>query len=486
MRNLVRAWTSVLGKALLLLGVMLALPTASWAQDTSSGDFLRDYRPYPCKVTTSEVCTLGAVYDPYGVIVAEQVYSISYGTAATTYNVLVSGRKAEFYCTARAGLDIPGFTLTSCEVQPVLLPSGLGGFTSCTPNASGFCVVTMTPHHFRVARFGDGSSWIYQFVSSEFACPAAGSAMTNFAGIAVTNSRAAGTKCEVSVNDVPGAPRARWTTCSGSEFEPCVFPSAGGYLVRYGTEDGGARFHYRVMSGTSVRCTNTAFQTDPAPNKIKRCDYLELPKIAKVTGSWEIAGICENCSNATFEVVTGVVQGNTKSAQSAWSFELSEQISFEGEFLPVSGSISASQAWSASNLVSDSFSKEESSTLTVGCDLGVLWQWVTSVQNYCLPNSGNTADCVSVARSKMFQCLRPGASPGVEPIQQKADSTPPTGLSMSDACVAKWSELGGGPDQASATVAAALNVPEYKVDPDGDYTVTVRNWAFLCPSLLAQ
>lgn len=482
MRSLVRAWTNVLAKTFFALGVMLALPAPSWSQETGSEDFLRDYRPSPCKAASK--CALGAVYDPKGDIVDDQVYSISYGNADTTYNVLVSGRAAAFACESRAGLDIPGFTLTGCEVQPVLLPSGLGGFTKCTPNQWGFCGPTMAPHHFRVARFGNGSIWIYQFVASEFACPADGALATtnDFNGMQVPNPHAWGTRCEVSNNTIPAAPRARWTTCS-AEFETCSFPSAGSYLVRYGAHN---TFYYRLMSGTGVRCSATAFRMDPAVGSVKRCDYLELPKIAKVTGSWEIAGTCENCTNANYEVVTGVVQGNTKSAQSSWSFELSEEISFEGELSPVSGSISSSQTWSASNLVSDSFSKEESTTLTVGCDLGVLWQWVTSVQNYCLPNSGSTADCVSVARSKLFQCLRPGVSPGVQPIQLNADSTPPTGLSMSDACVAKWSEMGGGPDQASATVATALNVPEYKVDPDGDYTVTVRNWAFLCPSLLAQ
>jgi len=406
------------------LSVAAAMCFAAWATGAgpAAGEELKDYRPYPC--LKSQNCALGATYDETGNTNEQQVYVISYGTEATTYQVMVSGRKAAHVCDTILGWDVAGQTVSQCQVQPILLPAKTNGFELCTLT-NGACSPppSASQHKFRVARFGVGiaagaassdEKWMYQYVSSSFPCKA-----DDFVGVNAAAVNGSGARCEYS-EPVEAAPGAVWTTCA-AENATCRFPASGSYLVRFGArlpDD----FFYRVISGSQVNCTNAAFKGDPASGFTKRCDYLELPKIASVSGAWEVVGMCEGCSDVTYNLVTGVTQGNEKSSASAWSFELGQEVSVSADvgFASVAGTVTAGQTWSGGNAITDSFTKDDETTLTVSCESGKLWQWVTSVQNYCMPNSGSTSDCVTVARSKMFQCLSPDESPRSQPLRSRA------------------------------------------------------------------
>lgn len=451
-------------------------------------DVVTQYRPYPCGGKGTR-CVVGDTYTKKGDVNTDQVSVLSYGAAGSYLNIFVSGID-ELDCDAYNGNHVDNF---ECVLQPVSLPK-VAAWNTCAVSG-GWCTNSYKPNQFRLVRYGDGKHWVYFYVGSYFQCPSQGSPAKNINGTelnvktgkldpGLTGDRTS-TKCQVSSDSFPGTVGAVWTTCATKDTD-CVFPGAGSYLVRYGAEDanGAKRFIYRVANGNYLRCSDALGRPSNPDEAKPRCDYLELPKIASIQGGWEVAGLCENCTNVNYDVTVGVVKGTTKERESSWFAEVS--VSQSVEISSVSAEVSASASWAGRDLMANSFSLSKDNTLSVTCDLGVLWQWVTRAESFCLP-SASSSECLTIAKSKMFQCLRPGEDPGDAELATQNALTVSALSTTDETCLAKWREFAGlQPAVPSGVAAKALNIAEYKLDPDGDYQITYRNWTFMCPSLLAN
>lgn len=456
----------------------------------TSQDVVTQYRAYPCGGQGTR-CVVGDTYTKRGNVNTDQVSVLSYGAAGSYLNIFVSGID-ELDCQAYNGNPVANY---ECVLQPVSLPK-VSSWDDCGI-LTGWCDPNFSPNQFRLARYGAGKNWVYFYVSSAFQCPRKrspgiknynGTELNAFTGKldpGLAGDRG-GATCQVSDESFPGTVGAVWTTCATKDTD-CVFPGSGSYLVRYGAEDanGAPRFYYRVANGTHLKCSDALGKPSLPDGSKPRCDYLELPKIASIQGGWEVAGLCENCTNVNYDVTVGVVKGTTKERESSWSAEVSVSQSVEvGSY---SGEVSATASWAGRDLVADSFSLSKGTTLTVTCDLGVLWQWVTRAESFCLPTASSQSECLTIAKSKMFQCLRPGEDPGEAQLATRNALTVSALSTTDETCLAKWQAFAGLQSAVPSGVAAkALNVPEYKLDPDGDYQITYRNWTFMCPAILGN
>lgn len=413
----------------------LAPQQASAAQAVSGAS-----RPYPCVQAYNDQCGVAPVYGGDGKTVnAAQVTVLSYGKGATYHNLFLSGIKT-VECWQYLGRATDGDDYT-CTLQAITLPDA-GGWTDCAVDAQGFCGPPMAAHTYRIARYGDGATkWVYAFVSSAFPCPASDTTNTKTfdgfrfntdtskANIATTGTK----KCQYSHNVFTGAPGSFWSTCAAAEGATCKFPGLGTYLVRYGNKQT-TRYFYRVVTGSQIKCQLTYFRADhvhfnmvdPGGNKV--CQYLELPTITSIHGDWRLVGMCANCGDVNFNVTSGVERGSTHEQETSFSSEVSASVTADGGIggiAETSTTVSASYSQAARNMISDSFSKNESASFTVLCGSGGLWQWVTGVTTQCV--AGNDDDCEIDAKSNFFRCLPTSVSPGNEgPLSLLAKSARPT------------------------------------------------------------
>jgi len=385
------------------------------------------HRPYPCNPDT--ICIVGDTYDTNGSLKTNQVFVLSHGTADEAQNIFFSGLYS-VWARPYGGKHVADAE-QKYELQPTSLPD-VASWTACTPDAQGFCNPTqMFAQHFRVARFGDGTKWVYQQVSDRFSCPAPGSPATSFAGILLNPKNGdsgfqnrAGTRCEYSTENFPVIEGAFWTTCAASSGVFCRFPNPGTYLVRYREGDNSANSKtlvYRTITGKGITCSASALSNLSATSSSSRsCEYLPLPTFLSVRGNWSLVGLCEKCGDLSFEVTSGMEQGRANEEESAFAWQLGASVTAEAgtPFADVSATVSANYAEDRKDVVSDSFTQSVATGLSVEC-AGALYQWVTGVQERCMPR--NPSSCVSVARSNIFQCVASDQS------QSPAPGTPTSG-----------------------------------------------------------
>lgn len=396
------------------------------------------HRPYPCGKVGNDQCAVAPVYgDDARTVNAEQVTVLSYGKGGTFHNLFLSGIKT-VECYQYLGKPTDGDDY-ACTLQAITLPAA-GGWTDCTLDSDGICSPPMAPHTYKIARYGDGTKWVYSFVSSAFQCPTTGGGRTfngfrfNTETSHADNGSTGTKKCQYSNEVFHGAPGSFWSTCAAAEGATCKFPGLGTFLVRYGNARQ-QRYFYRLVTGSEIKCKATSFRPDnPAFNGVepasgqKGCQYLELPTITSIHGGWRLVGMCANCGDVNFNVTSGVERGSTHEQETSFSSEVSASVSVSGGiggFAETSTQVSASYGEAARNMISDSFSKNESASFTVLCGSGGLWQWVTGVTTQCV--AGNNDSCEIDAKSNFFRCLPTSVSPGNEgPLSLLAKSARPT------------------------------------------------------------
>ncbi len=101
--------------------------------------------------------------------------------------------------------------------------------------------------------------------------------------------------------------KTTWVPCA-AEWQACVLPSAGNFIVRYGVDATSAQFVTRSFTGVaSVACSNDVFG-DPAFGVVKQCFYaVEVPD---PTPTWTPCAlesqVCAMPSRGDYEVLYGV------------------------------------------------------------------------------------------------------------------------------------------------------------------------------------
>jgi len=379
------------------------------------------YRPYPCGTNQGNGCVVAPTFNDDGTEKKGQVNVLSYGSNGSYQDIFFSGLD-KIYCKPHGGQHVESYT---CKIQPVDLPK-VTEWITCTPAADGNCNPAMSPQQYRIARYGSGSRWIYQFVSGSFQCPA-GSA-NSFSGIKIDPMsgdnaiQKTNVSCGWSKEQFPAIPGRRWTTCAASSGVDCRFPSPGDYLVRLNHAVGSGdpvSETYRTVTGSNITCDYLKLGGPLGAGSHKRsCEYLPLPTFVSVKGDWNLVGLCSNCDNVNFKVTSGVEKGSSKEAESAFTWQLGASMSASaGSPLTMEATvdISANYTSDSRNIVSNSFTQNQSTSFAIECGAGALYQWVTGVEEVCMP--GNAGNCVSVARSNLFRCLPSDMPAGKPPVQ---------------------------------------------------------------------
>ncbi len=379
-----------------------------------------DQYTYSCG-STAAVCKIEPHYKADGVTEdVEAKTLISHGDGNTTEYVILQG-VPEFRCGEGHGDIAPGKSKT-CQATSFTLPDP-GGWVDCA-NSGERCSFTPVTNGFRIVRYGKDNRWVYAYTAGpDVWCTPNG----GFNGIRYDVWQNQTKKCQISKNTIRGAMKlgeggplpATWRICAAAEGAECVFPRLGSYLVRYGVNDINDGAMYRYVTGDKMTCSEQVFGFNPKTGQVKNCKYLELSEIAKVSGRWELVGSCPTCGSVQYATESGVERGKTKERESSFGLEVSATASYtSGATTNAIAQTSVSTTITASanvrEMVAHSFTQSEKTQLTIACDKGSLWQWVTRVDNVCLPG-GNSGDCVTVARAKLFKCLGPNDSPGPNP-----------------------------------------------------------------------
>ena len=400
----------------LLAGALVALAASQVNAQVSEA-----YRPYSCGANQGNGCVVGPTFNPDGTTNTAQVNVLSYGANGSFQNIFSSGLD-KIYCAPHGGKHVEPYT---CQIQPVELPK-VTKWDACTVDANGRCNPPMAPQQYRIARFGNESRWIYQFVAGAFLCPT-GTA-ESFAGIKINpltgknELNRTGMRCEWSTEQFPAIPGRTWTTCAASTGVECRFPSQGDYLVRINSAAANAELSsatYRTVTGSKIMCSIDALGA-PKNDAAERwsCEYLPLPTFISVKGDWNLVGLCTNCGNVNFNVTSGVEKGSSKDTESAFTWQLGASMSASAGsplVMEATVDISANYTNDSRNIVSNSFTQNQSTSFSIECGAGSLYQWVTGVEEVCMP--GNAGNCVSVARSNVFRCLPSNLPAGQPPIQ---------------------------------------------------------------------
>lgn len=401
---------------ILVAGALLALAASQADAQVSEA-----YRPYPCGINQGNGCVVGPTFNSDGTVNTAQVNVLSYGTNGSFQNIFFSGLD-KIYCAPHGGKHVEGYT---CQIQPVELPK-VTNWDACTIDANSRCNPAMSAQKYRIARFGDGSKWIYQSVAGSFLCPT-GTA-ESFAGIKINpltgknEINRTGMRCEWSTEQFPAIPERTWTTCAASTGVECRFPSPGDYLVRINSAAANAELTtatYRTVSGSKIMCSTDALGA-PKNDAAERwsCEYLPLPTFLSVKGDWNLVGLCTNCGNVDFNVSSGVEKGKSKDTESPFTWQLGASMSASAGsplVMEATVDVSANYTNDSRNVISNSFTQNQSTSFTIQCGAGSLYQWVTGVEEVCMP--GNAGNCVSVARSNVFRCLPSNLPAGGPPIQ---------------------------------------------------------------------
>jgi hypothetical protein len=282
-------------------------------------------------------------------------------------------------------------------------------WTKCADGDQGQrCKVDVKEGEIKMVRYGtpQGNRWLYSYVAEDFDC------RLNGLGYDVDVAPNVYKQCEVATKPEPYV--GTWETCASGEGVSCNFADDGPRLVRYGdaTSD---RFWYKTVLGKNITCGLGTFRWDPAPNVYKACEYLKVPfeqRLVKVRGYWEKVLRCKDCSSTTFEITTGVTTGKETVKSSEWgssltaSIESTAGVSAGGVSAETKIGFSATTSSSFANSVGSSFTKEQSSTKSIDCTKGAIYQFVTSVDEFCAAGV-----CTTTAMSDEFICQTPTEAP---------------------------------------------------------------------------
>lgn len=497
------------GVGLLLVAVLSSFLTFDRASAAEAEPPSKPGKPVPCGGWGTE-CYLPADR-PDGTLDANQMTVLSYGAKGGGWqNVIFSGLRqvrCQWYAGDQGGGD------KQCVSAKIDLPK-VDHWNDC---ASGSCSITVSnPNAFRIIRYGatsgSDSRWMYMYAAKDTKC-----VHNDFGGMEGDPFPNVAKKCQVSSNEFTGKPGASWTVCtsSGASGQVCQFPNSGNYLVRYGPIDL-SWATYRIVTGTGIDCREGPFNWNAAAsaasaNYGKRCDYLPLPQIARVSGAWDLVGMCLDCGDISYNVTVGVEQGKSRESETSWSLELSTSFRTGNDESPTGTETSFTASYGARDLIAQSFTKSQGTEFAITCDKGALWQWTTAVENVCFPGSTDPNECLTIARSKMFKCMAATDDPGDEPVQvgtqaAAADPAPapppptqvtsPTGAlppSSSAAteraqvlCKLNWTSTMMTAQSASTAVAQA-RLRTTNLDTNADGTVTMQEYVSACTAAaLAQ
>lgn len=364
---------------------MLSTPDLSHAAEHAS----------PC-TTEGEWCTLAASYD---------YYATSYGTADRAF-VVTTQNVAAIPCSNDLG-DPAGGSLKTCHYIE-MRPKPDETFVDCAVEG-GICNVEVPEGAYRVARYGtpQGNHWLYNNLASSTACSNSGF------GYNIDPAGGVVKVCQVSTQMVrpivTQADEARWFPC-GQEGQDCAPASGTGtYLIRFGE---GNDWLYRTVVGTGTHCASTSFGFDPAAGRVKHCYFLPVPTVLKVTGTWERVSACSKCDAGTYEFSWGVEKGNTRDNTSSWAQEVKVTVEtgFAVKGVDVSSTVESTTSFGESNSVTDSYTQKAEGKALYSCpsDLGALWQFQTTVDEFCRPNSPS---CSTTAKAKLFRCAAVSEKP---------------------------------------------------------------------------
>jgi hypothetical protein len=171
--------------------------------------------------------------------------------------------------------------------------------------------------------------------------------------------------------------------------------------------------------GKSMKCGMGTFRWDPALNVSKARQFLKVPLdqlLVKVEGYYQKLLTCSGCSQFEFETTTGVSIGKETVKSTEWGdeFTAAAETTFKAGIMGVGSnaktSFSLAQSRSSSESVASSFTQGQSDSKTLTFEKGALYQFVTSVDEYCAAGI-----CKTIARSNCFICQAGHLPPPVSP-----------------------------------------------------------------------
>ena len=354
---------------------------------------------FPC-ADENHLCTLPSTYDYYATSYGSDDRAIVFSTK--NVNVIP--------CSNDLG-EPSGPVVKRCRAVEIH-PKPQENFVKCA-DEGGVCPVTVSAGAYRLARFGtpQGDHWLYNNVASNFDC--------RIGGFGLHIEPAGGVKkvCQLSTASIPpfqsGSPKARWQTCAAEHQDCKPETGAGTYLIRYGAGEGWA---YRTLVGNGLICANDTFGIDPAGGSVKSCQYFQIPTVLSVTGQWVKITQCSGCASGEYKSSWGVEKGNTRENTSHWAQEvkLSVEAGIEIEGFSAKTTLESTTSFGGSKSVVDSFTETAGTELAYTCLKGAFWQFQTTVDEFCRPNSSS---CSTTAKTKFYKCTEPGEKPNVTWMQ---------------------------------------------------------------------
>lgn len=282
----------------------------------------------------------------------------------------------------------------SCEFQELKIKNPNEHWTTCA-NQNETCKIQLNPsNQYRQVRYGKENQWVYRFASNDFTC--------NAHGLAVNIDPAINVFKECQLSSIVNS--TTWKPCGG-EGAICRPKGGGTHIVRYGAN---GKHHLQLVSGNEITCGSPAFLWDPYVNVHKFCAVANHIAFKSINGHWKNVAKCrgEGKCKLTRTLETGVTQGSESSKTSEWTTSLS--IAMEQSFgVPGVGEAKVTATVGVSNTnsktISQSFETSSSQSTGAECDGRSLWQWETTVTEYC-NSTGGGGECVTVASSTDWAC----------------------------------------------------------------------------------
>ena len=310
----------------------------------------------------------------------------------------------------------------------------------------GYCNLggLMQGVQYKMARYGFGDKWVYQYVASGFNC----GDDHNFGFHFRPDPNATYNYCQIATEFGPPSASAKWTLC-GVENEICKgLPGNALNLVRYGAE---LDMVYRTFEGPQIECTSAAFNTDPLPGHAKFCHYISLaPKAAAPAavaaapaivrgGYWEYlcapGAKCTITSSEQFTATKQFADSMTDSLKTSVSASLSVSATAYAEVggdafggkagasMTVSASVTAGVESAVTRARTGTTGSGTTAGETVACEKAVpndkyMFVWVDTVNVAGIDGNMSMKSCMFVCQADR------GPDPAIDPMKVPASSCP--------------------------------------------------------------